>query len=239
MAITSGLSGAERPRRIMYPVRDGKPMGETDKHVNLIIETISVLVVRYADRPDVYVAGNNFVYWEDGNPKKRLSPDSYVVFGATKMVRENYKSWEEGGRLPSVVFEFTSFSTMREDTVKKRELYERELRVPEYFLFDPKGEYLQPRLQGFRLAIGSYESIELRGERLYSEQLGLDLVPDGWRLRFYDPVAGEWLLNVYEQQSRAEAERLRVEAERERAERAEREVERLRAELEALRKRHE
>ena len=28
----------------------------------------------------------------------------------------------------------------------KRPLYERTLRVPEYFLFDPTGDYLRPRL---------------------------------------------------------------------------------------------
>ena len=32
-------------------------------------------------RPDVYVSGNNFVYYEEGDPKKRVSPDCYVVFG--------------------------------------------------------------------------------------------------------------------------------------------------------------
>src|SRR2546421_3224618 len=91
-----------RKRHLYYPVSDGKPMGETDWHVNSIIETISVLGVRYADQPDVYVAGNNFVYWEEGNPRKRLSPDSYVVFGVPKFDRPNYKSWEEGGHLPAV-----------------------------------------------------------------------------------------------------------------------------------------
>ena len=41
----------------------------------------------YAGRPDVYVAGNNFVFWEEGNPKARISPDAYVVFGSTPHLR--------------------------------------------------------------------------------------------------------------------------------------------------------
>lgn len=31
-----------RSHRVYYPTSDGKPVGETEKHVNLIIDTISV-----------------------------------------------------------------------------------------------------------------------------------------------------------------------------------------------------
>ena len=60
-------------------------------------------------------------------------------------------AWKEHGRLPAVVFEFTSRKTQREDTDTKLPLYERTLRTPEYFLFDPTGDYFRPRLQGYRL----------------------------------------------------------------------------------------
>lgn len=208
-----------RPRRIYYPTSDGKPMGETEKHVNLIIDTISVLKVYFADRSDVYVAGNNFLYWEEGNPRARISPDTYVVFGVPKIVRDSYKAWEEGGKLPDVIFEFTSKKTRREDTRKKFPLYEKVLRVPEYFQFDPTGDYLNPRLQGHRLVAGQYVPIEQVGDRLHSEQLGLDLVEEGERLRLYDPKRGEWLLTAVELAQRAaeaeaEVARLRAELER-------------------------
>ncbi len=119
------------------------------------------------------------MFWEEGNPKARLSPDAYVVFGVPNHLRDSYKSWEEGGRLPDVVFEFTSRKTQREDTDTKLPRYETTLRTPEYFLFDPTGDYLRPRLQGYRLESGRYVRLELVDDRLHSERLGLDLVQEG------------------------------------------------------------
>src|SRR5580692_12300644 len=118
-----------RKRRVFYPVSDGKPMAETDKHLHLMIYCISALGNFFADRADVYVAGNNFLYWQEGNPKARISPDCYVVFGVEKRVRDSFKAWEEGGHLPSVVFEFTSKKTRQEDVRKKRPLYEQVLKA--------------------------------------------------------------------------------------------------------------
>lgn len=221
-------TGPAAPRAVIYPTRDGRPMGETDKHRELMAYLIAALKVYFADQPNVYVSGNNFVYWEEGNPKARISPDGYVVFGPEMRLRDFYKAWEEGGRLPNVVFEFTSRKTRREDTDTKLPLYEQTLKTPEYFLFDPTGDYLRPRLQGYRLENGRYVRLELVNSRLHSEQLGLDLVQDGEQLRLYDPAKGEFLPTALEQ-----AERLEAEARR--AKDAEAEVARLRAEITALR----
>src|SRR5437588_1582654 len=103
------LKSKQRP--VIYPSSDGKPMAETEYHVNLMTYFISALKTRYAHRDDVYVMGNNFIYYEEGNPKVRLSPDTYVVFGVPKRIRDSYKVWEEGGKFPDVVFEFTSKKT--------------------------------------------------------------------------------------------------------------------------------
>lgn len=129
-----------RQKPIVYPTSDGKPMAETDKHCDLMIYVREALKVYFADRPEVYVAGNNFLYWEEGDAKKCVSPEVYVVFGAGMRQRDSYKVWEERGRLPDVVFEITSRKTRRQDTHTKRPLYERTLKVPEYFLFDPTGD---------------------------------------------------------------------------------------------------
>ena len=212
---TSPPRNPPKKRPVFYPVSDGKPMAETDKHLLLMLYCIGALKLFFAEQPNFYVAGNNFLYWEEGNPKARISPDCYVVFGAENRLRDSYKAWEEGGRLPSVVFEFTSKKTRHEDVKKKRPLYEQVLKVAEYFQFDPTGDYLKPRLQGFRLRGGPYEPIPLVGDRLYSEQLGLELVMEGERLRFWDPVKGEWLLSVAELSlARAAAEQAREFAER-------------------------
>lgn len=232
MATVAPLKPTAAPmRRVVYPTRDGKPMAETDKHREIAFYIISALKTYYAEQPDVYVSGNNFVFWEEGNPKARLSPDAYVVFGVAKHLRDSYKSWEEEGRLPDVVFEFTSRKTQHEETDTKLPLYETVLRTPEYFLFNPTGDYLRPRLQGYRLVNGRYLRLELVDDRLHSERLGLDLVQEGENLRLFDPVANQFLLTPLEQARRAEEQARRAES-------AEEEVVRLRAELNALRNRN-
>ncbi len=118
--------------------------------------------------------------------------------------------------------------------------------MTEYVLFDPRAEYLEPPLQGYRLVGGDYVPIELVMGRLPSEVLGLHLERDGERLRLFDPATGQHLLTRLERQEaaerRAEEERRRAEEERRRAEaaiadqrRLAEENERLRREIEALR----
>ena len=200
--------------QIVYPIADRKPMAETNKHRRLMMYVIDALTIFDADRPDVYVPGNNVVFYEEGNPKAPISPDGCVAFGVPPGPRDSYMDWQEGVLLPDVVFEFTSRKIQREDTASKLPLYERVLQVPEYFLFDPTGDYLRPRLQGYRL-VGN--QLELVAGRLHSEKLSLDLVQAGEDLRLYDT-------------------RRRAETEAEACRAAEDEVTRLRAELEAMKK---
>ena len=248
MAIAARPSPSPRRRdedenEKLYPSSDGKPMAETDLHRSEMAQAIEALTLYYAHRPDVYVSGNNFIYYEEGNPKARISPDCYVVFGVEMRPRNSFMTWREGDRLPAVVFEFTSRSTRREDTHTKRPLYESVLRIPEYFLFDPTGDYLRPRLQGFRLAEdGNYIVLQPVDGRVHSEQLNLDLVQEGQTLRLWDPARGEFLPTMAELAQRAEAEARRADALAQRVETetdarraAEEEIARLRAELEALR----
>lgn len=246
MATATQTKATDAPtRRVFYPTSDGKPMAETDKHRRLMMYVIDALTVHYMGRPDVYVAGNNFLFWEEGNLKARISPDVYVVFGPSPDARDSYMAWKEEGRLPDVVFEFTSRKTQREDTDTKLPLYERVLQTPEYFLFDPTGDYLRPRLQGYRLDNGRYVRLELVGDRLHSERLGLDLVQEGEDLRLFDPTRQEYLLTPQEQARRADEEARRANEEARRADEetkaryaAEAEIARLRAELEELRGRN-
>ena len=50
-----------------------------------------------------------------------------------------------GPKAPDFVLEVVSRSTWREDVGRKRQVYER-LGVPEYWQYDPTGEYLAQRL---------------------------------------------------------------------------------------------
>ena len=220
-------------RKVDYPTSDGKPMAETDVHRGLMMDLIRTLEAHFAAEPMVYVSGNLMLFYEEGNKRKHISPDVFVVRGIAKGQRDYYLTWEEG-RGPDIAIELTSKSTRSEDVKKKMALYRDVLRIPEYFLFDPFQDYLKPPMQGYRLVDGQYEPIAPVEGRLPSAVLGLHLERDGSQLRlFHVNGPGRRLLTPREM---IEAERDR--ADRERAGRLEAEAEngRLRRELEALRR---
>lgn len=136
-----------------------------------------------------------------------LSPDIFVVKGVAKKFRDHYLIWEEGRSL-DLVIELTSRSTRDEDLTDKFTLYRDVLKVQEYFLFDPREEYLTPSLQGYRLMKGQYVPIRKVKGRLPSKVLGLHLERDGWELRLFHPCTGERLRTP-----REEIEKLRRENE--------------------------
>ena len=184
------VGGQRRTREIVYPTRDGKPMAETELHRDDMVDTIQTLQDYFADRPRVYVGGNLLLFYEEGNRRKHVSPDVLVAFGVPKEPkRDHYLVWKEG-KSPDFIAEITSKSTRREDQKTKFILYRDVLRVPEYVLFDPRAEYLDPPLQGFRLVGGDYVLIEPVAGRLPSQVLGLHLERDGQELRLFDPAAG-------------------------------------------------
>src|SRR4029077_17273552 len=94
-------------REIEYPTSDGKPMAETDWHRIVMMVLIQILDRWFADKRDVYVAGNMLVYYVPGNKRRHVSPDVFVVFGVPKRLRGCFLVWEEG-KAPSVVIEITS-----------------------------------------------------------------------------------------------------------------------------------
>jgi Uma2 family endonuclease len=180
-----------------------------------MLELIATLKQHFAAQPRVYVSGNLLLFYEQGNRRRHVSPDVFVVRGVANHNRPNYLLWEEG-RAPQVVIELTSSSTRNEDLRTKFRLYQDRLRVREYFLFDPLGDYLQPALQGHRLRQGAYRPIRPQGGRLPSQVLGLHLEGSGRELRLYDPAAGSWLPTSQERVALAEAALEQSEAENER-----------------------
>jgi Uma2 family endonuclease len=239
--------------KIDYPTGDGKPMAETDLHRNDMTDVIETLKDRFAPEPMIYVSGNLLLFYVEGDRRKHVSPDVFVVRGVKNQDREHYLVWEEG-KGPDVIIEITSKSTMREDKGKKRQIYREVLRVPEYFLFDPTQDYLKPPFQGFRLVKGEYLPIEPVAGRLPSVVLGLHLERDGTELRLYDPATGSRLPKRSEQaemarqdaqaarqevqaaQRSAQAAQRSAEAERQRTVAALAAQEQLQVEIERLRK---
>jgi Uma2 family endonuclease len=220
-------------REINYPTGDGKPMAETDVHRDEMVDVIQMLKDHFADHRDVYVSGNLLIFYVEGNRRKHISPDIFLVWGVEKKDRDNYLVWKEG-KAPDLVIEITSKSTRREDTKKKRELYRDILEVTEYFQFDPTEDYLKPPLQGFRLIDGDYVPIEPVNGRLPSAVLGLHLERDGTKLRLFNPATGDRLLTPSERSNLAERH---AEAAGAAERRLTEENERLRREIEGLRRR--
>jgi len=213
-------------REVKYPTSDGRPMAETPLHMQEMIDLIEILQDHFAEDMDVYVWGNMMLFYVEGDPRKHISPDVFVVRGVPKLpIRDYYLTWKEG-KAPDLVVEITSKSTQREDQKKKLVLYRDVLKVPEYFQFDPRGDYLKPPLQGHNLVDGEYVPIPAVDGRLPSEVLGLHLECEGPHLRLYDPATGRRV---------PKREELRIEAET-RTRQIEAENERLRREVETLRK---
>lgn len=194
---------------VIYPESDGEPMSESDATRDYLIYAVEVLRLYFQSRRQVYVSGNLFIYYEQGNPKAVVSPDVFVVFGVRARQRKSYKTWQENGKVPSFVLEITSGSTKSKDEVEKPELY-ASLGVQEYFQYDPTADYLKPQLKGRILVNGQYQPLTLQQSSeginfLHSQILGLDLqlkpehetlgiVPLPKALRFYDPQTGLSLL---------------------------------------------
>ena len=225
------------------PYSDGEPM-ETGRHrqqMNLLIETLRDSL---PGRDDVFIGGDMFVYYSELQAKQNdfRGPDFFVVLDAiTGRERKSWVVWEENGRLPDVVIELSSPTTVHVDRGEKKAIYERVWRLPEYFLYDP----WEPGIEGYRYdtRIRAFVPIEPEPDGSYEcRVLGLRLVVrDGvfqavecpW-LRWLDPKTGLILPTGRE---RANVERSRADAERERAdaERARADAERARADALAAR----
>ncbi|WP_166830831.1 Uma2 family endonuclease [Thalassoroseus pseudoceratinae] len=207
------MSSTESLTDIDYPESDGQPMGETEIHIEWMIRLRDILKLRYRERR-VYVGSNLLVYPEEGVPRNFVVPDVFVVKDCEPGRRRIFQTWVEN-RVPNVVFEITSRSTRRQDSIFKLRQY-AEMGVAEYFLFDPTSDYLSPALQGYRLVDDEYEPIEANSAgRLECRELGLDLALSEERLRLFDSIERHELLTEAETEAHARAE-------------AEAEVERLR-----------
>ena len=234
---------------IFYPETDDMPLPDAFYQSKYYLEILSVLNFFFSLRDDVVVAGNIFIYYEEGNNTLTVSPDCFVVFGVSveSFERNNtYLMWDVG-KPPDFVLEIGSPNTARNDLGEKRELY-ASLGIGEYWRFDPSGgaHYGEP-LVGETLVNGEYRRLDMKddsddGVWGYSPTLNLELHWEEDRLRFYDPVGGRWLENMEETGARAESAEERAltaeterDAERSAKESVEARLAQLEAELERLR----
>ncbi len=215
------------PADTIYPESDGKPMAETDVHRDWMICLIDLLKHFFAGQR-VYVSGNLLVYYVEGDPKRCVAPDAFVVKDCDPGRRRIFKVWAEG-KAPNFVIEVTSDKTRREDKNKKKRIY-AELRVPEYFLYDPLGDWLDPPLQGYRLEGEAYVPIAPGPQgAVTSEQLSLSFRLEEGQLVLSNAATGERLKTSAERAAEAEGQLANEVAAREALQK---ELARLRAEKE-------
>ena len=215
------------------PSTDGLPMPESMVQDEVLSYTVFAFRRFFrGHRPGVCVASDLLVY-DDGRPATDgpvrpvwVSPDILVAFGVGERMRDSYVIWREG-KAPDFVMEVASKSTWRRDRDEKPALYAA-LGVAEYFLYDPEGGYLEPRLQG-RVLRGAKRGA-LRSERLgngawglRSEVLGLCAYLRGpqQELRWHDPARRKDLENhdeVHDDRDRLAAAREKEAAARRAAE---------------------
>jgi hypothetical protein len=65
-------------REINYPESDGRPMGETDLHRWWMAHIYDLLKFRYREQL-VYVGSDLLLYYVEGDPRKFVVPDDFVV----------------------------------------------------------------------------------------------------------------------------------------------------------------
>ena len=235
-------ASAEDRTTVFYPESDGMPLPDGEFQSPLFREIVSTLAAHLNDRPNTNVNGNTFIYYEEGNPRRFVSPDCYVAFDISLEPIERFNAyliWEVG-KSPDFVLEIGSPSTASTDRVEKRELYAR-LGIAEYWRYDATGgDFYGEPLVGEYLAEGEYRRMEMNREAdgmvwAHSPLLNLDLCWDEGRLRFYDPAARVWLLNQMEERAARESAEARVEAEQAARESAEARLATLEDELRQLR----
>ncbi len=192
MPVFPKASGKPTPYIPGYPYEDDEPMAATGFHAEQIV-TLADQFFRYFEiHEHIFVGIDTFIYYREGDRRKVVAPDIYIVLGASKFPqRRSFYTWAEG-TAPSVVFEFLSDSTAHHDREEKVPLYLLDIGVQEYFIHQPDLER-RAEFRGWRRdASGNIVEIEPDADGgVFSETLNLYF---HWKA---DPVTEVRLLRPY------------------------------------------
>ena len=217
-----------------YPSEDDQPMSATGFH-GVQITTLSDQLKRYFGSDNrVYIGVDSFVYYQEGDRRKFVAPDIYVVYGAESFPeRRSFYTWAEGAA-PVVVFEFLSESTAVHDRGDKIRQYLVEIEVDEYFIHQPEGAK-SPEFRGWcQSPSGVIEEIQPDAQGgLFSHALNM------WLRWEYQPISEVRLLRPYLPDGTpiptSDELKSMAESEKQRRQQLESELEQLRAEMASLR----
>jgi Uma2 family endonuclease len=187
---------------IIYPDSDGKPMADNTKQFEWIATIKGNLDSVFANRQDVFVAGDLLWYPVEGLPQIRVAPDIMVALGRPKGHRGSYQQWKEGNITPQVVFEILSPGNTATEMLKKWRFYNK-YGVKEYYLYDPDENELYVWTRTNNDLIDQITDPEWN-----SPLLGVKFVVEKDTLKIYDREGKPFLTYV----ERVEAERKAIEA---------------------------
>jgi Uma2 family endonuclease len=130
---------------VVYPVTDN--MGESGLQ-SFVIRILQALLVDYfaaLGRP-VLVGGDQFFYYERGNPRACVAPDIYVVDNDTTRQQDvlSWKVWEHGGKVPTLALEIVSSDYRKDYRAEILDRYQQ-LGVRELIRYDPEPNPRAPR----------------------------------------------------------------------------------------------
>ncbi len=194
---------------IIYPDSDGMPLPDGEFQSPLYVNAVGTLRIHFRNVRGARVNGDNFIYYVEGNPRRSVAPDCYVALGLSEKAiasieRHNtYLMWEVG-KAPDFILEIGSEITASNDLDRKRDLYAG-IGVSEYWRYDATGgDFYGEPLVGERLVDGEYRRLAILAEddeRVWGHSaiLNLDLWWIDGELRFWDPVAEQWLLTQEEE----------------------------------------
>lgn len=237
--LDGSLQVAMPPTQHELPCEDDENL-ETERHklqMDLLIYPLRDWLTR--QQREGYVGGNMFVYFSLAQVRHQdfRGPDVFVVLDVPPGERRSWVVWEEG-KGPDVVIELLSEKTAEQDRGPKKQIYQEQLRVGEYYWFDP---FNPDELVGLGLRCDRYQPMTATDEGyLPCHKLGLLL--RRWQGR-YAGVDTTWLRWAFSdgallptqeesralEEQRADAEKQRAETEKQRADAAEAELTRLRA----------
>lgn len=191
--LTAGLAkpaaeGGRLPTQDELPDDDGEPR-ESERHLYQLPLLIETLKLHWAGRDDFFAGGNMFVYFSPAQVKHNdfRGPDFFVALGVDgKRERKSWVKWEEG-KLPDLVIEFLSESTADFDRTGKKQIYQDQMQVQEYFYYDP----FSAEFAGFSLSSNGYQPLAPDARhRLISPVTGLALAR--WEGEYLG-VTANWL----------------------------------------------
>ncbi|MCZ2342343.1 MAG: Uma2 family endonuclease [Bacteroidales bacterium] len=221
---------------IVYPDSDGRRMAENTLQAEWIMTIFGNLTLLFADRSDVFVAMDNLWYPVEGNPKRRVAPDVYVVFGRPKGHRGSYKQWEEDGIPLQVVFEVMSPGNRYGEMIRKFKFYET-YGVDEYYVIDPDRQILEAWHRTGQHLIKVRIQGALTSPRMgirFEWQPGSNVIlryPDGRNFLSFLELGAE-RDRIEQEHNRIEQERDRIEQERDQIEQERNQIEQERDQIE-------